>query len=386
MNETILLIEDNVHMRENTAEILELADYKVLTAKNGKEGLDLLRKSQPDLVLCDVMMPGLDGYGVLHEIENMKEAFAMPFVFISALSEKDHVRMGMIQGADDYISKPFSNEELLKVVSVRLKKARSIKEPLKNNQQGLDAIVDINYAQKVYNAFLTKEEEIKNDFPESFLIYKAQEIISGDFYFLNRSGDKSIIVLGDSTGHGLSASYISISMLNILSRIIREGEDNPAKILQTVNDEMHHYTNSDKNTELIESADTIVCSFDHNSRKLHYSSARINGAIIRNGEVTELKKDDFSIGDHTMRTFTSTDHFIQLEKGDCLYLFSDGMGDQFGGPENKRFGHKQFIKMLAENHTFAMLDQKQNILDALSVGQGKKDQTDDVTLLGFRIN
>ena len=123
MNKKILLIEDNKDMRENTAEILELSKYKVFTAKNGKEGVEIAQKEKPDLIICDIMMPVLDGYGVLHLLAKNDETASIPFIFLTAKAERNDFRKGMEMGADDYVTKPFDDIELLNAIESRLKKA-----------------------------------------------------------------------------------------------------------------------------------------------------------------------------------------------------------------------------------------------------------------------
>src|SRR5829696_5221776 len=119
----ILLIEDNKDMRENTTEILELANYKVTAAKNGKEGLELANKEKPDLIICDIMMPVLDGYGVLHMLSKKPQTAGIPLIFLTAKAERSDFRKGMEMGADDYVTKPFDDIELLNAIEVRLKKS-----------------------------------------------------------------------------------------------------------------------------------------------------------------------------------------------------------------------------------------------------------------------
>ncbi|MES2558374.1 MAG: response regulator [Bacteroidota bacterium] len=134
---TILLIEDNPDMRENTAEILELANYKVLTAADGKEGVKVAQQEKPDLIVCDIMMPELDGYGVLYILGKDPSTAAIPFIFLSAKAEKTDLRMGMSMGADDYLTKPFENTELLRAVEVRLKKSEIIRSGFTPTAEGL---------------------------------------------------------------------------------------------------------------------------------------------------------------------------------------------------------------------------------------------------------
>src|SRR5919112_1241402 len=137
MMKTILIIEDNSDVRENTAEILEMANYRVLQAENGKIGVEVAQKMKPDLIICDIMMPVLDGYGVIHLLNKNADTASIPFIFLTAKSERMDFRKGMEMGADDYISKPFDDIELLKAVEGRLKKSELLKAEYSKNVAGL---------------------------------------------------------------------------------------------------------------------------------------------------------------------------------------------------------------------------------------------------------
>lgn len=130
MSQHILLIEDNAEMAENISNILQLANYDVTTATNGRVGVNLAQKNHPDLILCDIMMPELDGYGVLHILNNDPVTASIPFIFLTAKADKGDFRAGMNLGADDYITKPFDGVDLLKVVEMRLKKKDLLKSSM----------------------------------------------------------------------------------------------------------------------------------------------------------------------------------------------------------------------------------------------------------------
>lgn len=138
---TILLIEDNPDMRENTAEILELADYKVITAANGKEGVALAKQSRPDLIICDIMMPELDGFGVLRMLGKNADTAAIPFIFLTAKAEKNDFRKGMNLGADDYITKPFDDVELLDAIEMRLRKHEALNRDFGRDAEGISGFI-----------------------------------------------------------------------------------------------------------------------------------------------------------------------------------------------------------------------------------------------------
>jgi CRP/FNR family transcriptional regulator, cyclic AMP receptor protein len=133
----ILLIEDNHDVRENTAEILELANYSVVTAENGKIGVEKALEENPDLIICDIMMPVLDGYGVLHMINKHENLKNIPFIFLTAKAERGDFRKGMEMGADDYITKPFTDIELLNSIESRLRKVELLKKNYPTDIKGM---------------------------------------------------------------------------------------------------------------------------------------------------------------------------------------------------------------------------------------------------------
>ena len=149
---TILVIDDNNEIRENTAEILELAGYKTFTAANGKIGVEIALKETPDVIVCDIMMPVLDGYGVLHLLGKNDKTRNIPFIFLSAKTERGDLRKGMEMGADDYITKPFDEIELLNAIEVRLKKKQIV-----NNEYGEGASSISKFMKEVSNAGLIKD-------------------------------------------------------------------------------------------------------------------------------------------------------------------------------------------------------------------------------------
>ena len=137
MQKTILVIEDNTDIRENTAEILDLAGYKTVTAENGKQGVELAIREKPAVIICDIMMPELDGYGVLHLLRKNEATQNTPFIFLTAKTERSDFRKGMEMGADDYITKPFEDIELLNAVEMRLKKNEILEQHYTPDSQGV---------------------------------------------------------------------------------------------------------------------------------------------------------------------------------------------------------------------------------------------------------
>lgn len=165
----ILLIEDNDDIRENTAEILALAHYKVYTASNGKVGVEMALEHTPDLIICDIMMPVLDGYGVLHAIQKNENIKNTPFIFLTAKTERNDFRKGMELGADDYITKPFDGTELLNAVDSRLKKLDVLKQQLAPTMEGLELLMQASFGKNNL-ASLAEDRDI-NKYKKKQIIY-----------------------------------------------------------------------------------------------------------------------------------------------------------------------------------------------------------------------
>ena len=179
----ILLIEDNLEMRENTAEILELANYRVITAENGRTGVELAREELPELILCDIMMPVLDGYAVLHILSKDSDTAGIPFVFLTAKVEKSDLRKGMNLGADDYVTKPFEDTELLDAVESRLKRAELLKGDYSNDLDGLNHF--INEARSLNALEKLSEDRRTNVYKKKSMIFMEGNYPNSVFLIMN---------------------------------------------------------------------------------------------------------------------------------------------------------------------------------------------------------
>lgn len=177
---TILVIEDNKDVRENIEEILQLSDYKVITAADGKKGVDMAIKKNPDLIICDIMMPVLDGYGVLHSLSKRSETASIPFIFLTAKTERNDLRKGMEMGADDYITKPFDDAELLNAVETRLKKSERLKQEFNNSLEGMNEM--LLQAKKINSIDLINEEREIRKMKKKEFVYEQQQRPSYLFY------------------------------------------------------------------------------------------------------------------------------------------------------------------------------------------------------------
>src|SRR5665647_2170769 len=209
--EKILIIEDNDSIRENTAEILEMINYKVFCAENGKIGVEVALREAPDLILCDIMMPVLDGYGVLHMLRKNPSTKNTPFIFLTAKTERDDYRKGMELGADDYITKPFNGIELLNAVDSRLKKIDMLKQELSPGLEGLEHLMKASFSKTALHS-LTEDRNI-NKYKKKQIIYSEGNHPNRLYYVLkgkvktyktNEDGKELVTNLfsrGDYLGH-----------------------------------------------------------------------------------------------------------------------------------------------------------------------------------------
>lgn len=188
MSKKILLIEDNKEIRENICEILELDGFSVITAENGKEGLDVAQEELPDLIICDIMMPIMDGYTVLYFLSKEAKTSDIPFIFLTAKAERFDFRKGMEMGADDYLTKPFEDVELINAIRSRLKKKELSRKEYEKGITGLDQLISDAQGEKALLQ-LTENREIR-EYKKKTDIYRE-----GDFplylYYLQEGKAKS---------------------------------------------------------------------------------------------------------------------------------------------------------------------------------------------------
>lgn len=225
MSKTILIIEDNFEIREGTAEILSLAgDYNVLTAENGKEGVDIALNQRPDLILCDIMMPELDGYGVLYILAKNPITADIPFVFLTAKSERADLRKAMEMGADDYLTKPFDDIELLNAIETRFRK----RERLVSSSQGvtLSGFNDEDAEQLLQDLIKNTRRKV---FKRKHLIYEEGDT-AHFIYYIVKGMVRSYLLYQD--GRELSTDiYIDDSFFGFESVMLnRKYSDNSAAL------------------------------------------------------------------------------------------------------------------------------------------------------------
>jgi CRP-like cAMP-binding protein/AmiR/NasT family two-component response regulator len=228
MSKKILIIEDNDDIRENVIEILELAGYTVAAAGNGKAGVELAFKDVPDIILCDIMMPEMDGYGVLYLLSKRPETVAVPFIFLTAKAEHFDRRKGMELGADDYLTKPFDDMELLNAIESRLKKKAGQQAYYSKSLDRLDALV---VKQDGLSALHHIIEERK-----ARLVKKSQVIYyegdKGNGLYVLLSGKVKTIKLAEDGRELMTGMYAADDYLGINAMLANEEYSDTATALE----------------------------------------------------------------------------------------------------------------------------------------------------------
>lgn len=251
------------------------------------------------------------------------------------------------------------------------------------DQQLLD---NVKNACRIQDAMLPDEEELRAELNDAFLIFSPQQNVSGDFYWFMHGTNETLLVLGDGAGHGVSASFISLITLTGV-KYVAEGMDvrDPGEALTMLNGFLYRSLNKHKGSGLNETVDMSFCRFNHVTRELTYASARSMICLLRNGEVTRLERAEVSIGASGKGECTIVSHKLQLEKGDRVYLMSDGIADQFGGARNKRLGTRNVKELIALTGNLPIQEQKEAIRKNFLLWKGTNEQTDDLSLLAFQV-
>ncbi|MFI5139153.1 MAG: response regulator [Sphingobacteriales bacterium] len=228
MTKKVLIIEDNNDIRENIVEILELAGYTVFAANNGKTGVDLAIKNTPDIILCDIMMPELDGYGVLYMLNKYPETSAVPFIFLTAKSERVDLRKGMEMGADDYLTKPFDDLELLNSIESRLRKKELQQNFYSRSLDQLGSLVSKNDGLSELKKTILERKS--RQFKKNQVIYYEGD--KGHGLYLVISGKAKTVKLAEDGRELMTGIYSTDDYLGINSMLANEAYTDTATALE----------------------------------------------------------------------------------------------------------------------------------------------------------
>lgn len=255
-------------------------------------------------------------------------------------------------------------------------------------QKNKDIQSSILYARRIQEAILPPENMLKDQFGDIFVLYKPKDVLSGDFFWAETREHFSYLAVVDSTGHGVPGALLSLMGHNLLNQAVHERNlVRPSAILDYLNAGIQHTLNQYKTAgELRDGMDIVLCVFDHQTGKMQFAAAINPVYVIRDGMLIQSKGNRFSIGsyfDNKMRPFTNQE--MELQKGDMLYMFTDGYPDQFGGEDDRKLSHRRFRELLMSIHELDVDQQKIALENSLAEWMGDSKQTDDICVIGIRI-
>lgn len=305
------------------------------------------------------------------------------------LSSKDSLGKALLKMRDDLAeNERFLEEKVRQRTAEVVKQAEEIDEQKEQIEEYFVQVTDsIKYAQKIQEAILPPETYVRKLLPDSFILYRPKDIVSGDFYWLGEAEDRVFFAAVDCTGHGVPGAFMSIVGYNQLKQaIITTGGSSPAEILDHLNvgvsETLHQ---QDENSTSKDGMDIAICSLNYKTLELEYAGAFNPLYLLRDGEIIQTKGDKFPIGSFMGKPQNFTNHKVQLVQGDQVYIFSDGYADQFGGPRGKKFMYKKFRDLLVANKNKDLSVQKEILTDALFDWMQDEEQVDDILVIGVKV-
>ena len=273
-------------------------------------------------------------------------------------------------------------------LSELLSQHKTVKQQTKKIEKQSRQITDsIHYAKRIQSAALPPAEYMESLLPEHFIYYVPRDIVSGDYYWMTRIENKTIVVVADCTGHGVPGAFMSMLGISLLNQLVTDKALKPAnEILNNLRDNVKRSLwQTGKNDETKDGMDLALIVFDFDTHKLEYAGAYNPLIFIRNNQLTEIKADRMPIGVFLKDDKDFTRHEHDFNKGDVIYAFSDGFADQVGGEQKRKFMSRKFKDLLFEIHQKPMIVQKQILEETFETWMGNNEQVDDILVFGIRI-
>jgi len=244
----------------------------------------------------------------------------------------------------------------------------------------------IYYAERIQRSLLPSKVILESTVTDYFIMFRPRDIVSGDFYWSSRMNGKLIVTAADCTGHGVPGAFMSMLGIAYLNEIVNKLKDlNANDILNYLRDKIIHalgQTGQEGGSK--DGMDMALCIIDPEEKIMQYSGANNPLYLVRNGELIETKADKMPVAIYE-RMDSFTNHEIQLEKGDSVYICSDGYADQFGGPKGKKFMYKPLKRLLVQIADLSMAEQQKILEKTIDDWQGSLEQIDDVVFIGIKI-
>jgi sigma-B regulation protein RsbU (phosphoserine phosphatase) len=391
---SILFVEDSIPDLELVQRYLKKNGivYNTRVVEKRVDFLEALDNYNPDVILSDHSMPEFNSMEALSIVK--ERGLDIPFILVTGSVSEEFAASCIKAGADDYILKdrlarlPVAiNNILSKKKTEKEKDAISLlNDKLKVANEEINS--SIKYAQRIQKAILPLQHILTDAFPQSFIFYKPKHIVSGDFYWFSKLGNKFIIAAVDCTGHGVPGAFMSIIGYNLLTDIVNNrGVTKPSEILRQLNIEVKRILKQEhEDAASKDGMDVCLCCIDTKNNILEFSGANRPLCFSGNWQMEIIKGDKQSIGGFQTNTITEyTNHKANYSKGDRIYLSTDGYADQFGGKREKKMMTKNSVKLLSRIQCFDFEKQREMITGWFKAWKGEYEQTDDVLLIGIEL-
>jgi len=290
---------------------------------------------------------------------------------------------------DHYESQSSLLERSIDISSKELNDANdSLKDAnLVIEEKNKDIMDSIKYAKRIQDAILPTEKLLKESLDGSFILFKPKDIVSGDFYWVEKKDGKIIVAAVDCTGHGVPGAFMSMIGNALLNEIVKEhGITQPDEILNHLRDGViSALKQKGEEGDTKDGMDIALCTYDLGSMNLNYAGANNPLYLIRNNELLEEKPDKQPIGYFLDELTPFTNVNLEIKKGDTIYIFSDGYADQFGGPKGKKFKYRPFKELLLSLQGTPMKEQRDVLDKTIEDWKGELEQIDDICILGVKI-
>jgi len=349
----------------------------VIENYTGREPQHYLNKQMDEVSLNQEIVS--QWHDILREVENTQEKSSSEMDFPSELGD----RIMQVNAIPE-----FNQEESLEsvlVVSHDITERKLIELEIQSKNKKITE--SINYAKRIQGAILPNNRVIRKMLPDSFILYKARDVVSGDFPWYMQVGDDIFIAAVDCTGHGVPGALISLIGYFLLNDIVRSRKiQDPGQILDQLDEGVTMTLRQDQaNSRTKDGMDIALCKINLKKRELEYAGAHRPLYFVDNGEMNEIKGNKFPIGGGRYKNQTNFDnHVIKLKPNDSVFFCSDGFPDQFGGPENRKFGPRRLREMIMETNGKDMTEVSKIMEDRWENWKGDSKQTDDVLLIGIK--
>ena len=395
---TILIVDDLEDNLFSLNAVLKFEGYIIHKANSGPLALEMASKIQYDCIILDVQMPEMDGFEVANILGKNEFTKNIPIIFLSALgSDKEKVLQGMDSGAIDFLAKPV-DPPLIKAklklcikLSSKYKDSKKIFSAIKEEHSSLQEVnsefsASLRYAQNIQQAILPTAEVINALFKDNFVIFRPKESIGGDFYYVKEVGNEIIFMCGDCTGHGVPGAMMSMISSNIIHNIIDTKKIIvPNLILNAMVREFRKaFRNEFSNITIQDGLEVAICTYYKKEKKLQYAGAGRPIIIANQDGIKTIKSSSSGISGNVSENYDFELNEFDIEEGDQLYLYSDGIVDQFGGPKNKKFMTKRLVQLLSSNLDLPMSEQKEIIDNSIVSWKEGQEQIDDILVMGLK--